>query len=437
MSWTGAGLAGAGDTGDMLRTVNWVARALGFAWLGVLAFLISPPHGPSAVPVQIAGYALLGLGLLAWALIDLHPAAQRQHTRWLAIILGVIAVATGFASAAGSGGGALIVFTFVAALTAGGETTLAVGLAVTGAGVLAFDVSGLAYGASYLVLLGVPAVLVAGLVIGRNRGAYRIQAEQSALLLAQREQLEAEQRRADLLDERARIAREIHDVLAHSLGALGIQIQAARAVLTDHHDIGKASEMLAAAQKMAGEGLVETRRAVHALRADTLPLAEELARVSDTYAERYHVPASFQTDGIPGPLPPEATVALLRVAQESLVNAAKHAAGQRVAVRLDYGDADVRLTVRNDLAPGGGGSGPGGAGDGGGLAGAGDGRAGPAGAGDTASAAGVSTVNGGYGLTGMRERLRLLNGTLEAGRRDDQWVVTAELPRPGVRSVAS
>jgi len=57
--------------------------------------------------------------------------------------------------------------------------------------------------------------------------------------------------------------------------------------------------------------------------------------------------------------------------------------------------------------------------------------------GDTARAAGVSTVNGGYGLTGMRERLRLLNGTLEAGRRDDQWVVTAELPRPGVRSVAS
>jgi len=216
-------------------------------------------------------------------------------------------------------------------------------------------------------------------------------------------------------------------VLAHSLGALGIHIQAARAVLTDQHDIGKASEMLAAAQKMAGEGLVETRRAVHALRADTLPLAEELARVSDTYAERYHVPASFQTDGIPGPMPPEATVALLRVAQESLVNAAKHAAGQRVAVRLDYGDADVRLTVRNDLAPGGGRSGPGGAGYGGG----------PAGAGDSGSGAVVSTVNGGYGLTGMRERLRLLNGTLEAGRRDGQWVVTAELPRPGVRSVAS
>jgi signal transduction histidine kinase len=158
---------------------------------------------------------------------------------------------------------------------------------------------------------------------------------------------------------------------------------------------------------MAAEGLVETRRAVHALRADTLPLDAELARVSDTHAQRYHVPATFHVGGSPAPLPPDATVALLRVAQESLVNAAKHAAGQDVAVRLDYSDADVRLTVRNDLPPG---SGP----DGG---------------------AGVSTVNGGYGLTGMRERLRLLNGTLQAGRQDNQWIVTAELPRPQPENV--
>ena len=244
-------------------------------------------------------------------------------------------------------------------------------------------------------------IVVSGLLIGRNRGAYRVQAEQAAQLLAQRDQLQAEQRRADLLDERTRIAREIHDILAHSLGALGIQIQAARAVLTDQGDIARADEILAAAQRMAAEGLVDTRRAVHALRAGTLPLDEELARVSDTYAQRYHVAASFDVGGVAAPLPPDATVALLRIAQESLVNAAKHAEGQRVSVHLDYSDTDVRLTIRNDLPPGTGVTGP------------------------TA----VSTVNGGYGLTGMRERLRLLNGTLQAGRRDNQWVVTAELPR--------
>jgi signal transduction histidine kinase len=100
-------------------------------------------------------------------------------------------------------------------------------------------------------------------------------------------------------------------------------------------------------------------------------------------------------------LPPEATVTLLRIAQESLVNAAKHAAGQPVAVCLDYAEPDVRLTISNDLPPGS----------------------------AAADRPGVQTVNGGYGLTGMEERLRLLDGTLQAGRRDDQWIVTAELPR--------
>ena len=394
--------------------VNWLARALALVWLGLLAFIIVPPRGSSAALVQIAGFCLLGLTFLAWALIDLHPAWSRYRARGLPEILGVMAVAAGFACAAGGGGTAMVAFGFVAALVAGGETSLTAGLVVTGAGVLAIEVSGLAFGGGYGVVLGLPVFVLAGLVIGRNRGAYRVQAEQSAALLAQREQLQAEQRRADLLDERARIAREIHDVLAHSLGALGIQIQAARAVLTDRGDIGKADEILTAAQRMAAEGLVETRRAVHALRAGTLPLDEELARVSDTHAQRYRVAASFNTGGVPEPLPPDATVALLRVAQESLMNAAKHAAGQRVAVRVEYRNAEVRLTVCNDLPPGAGTDNP----------------AGPG------SPAGVGTVNGGYGLTGMGERLRLLNGTLEAGRRDNQWIVTAELPRSEPENVA-
>jgi signal transduction histidine kinase len=390
------------DTEGMLRAVNWAARSLGFAWLCVLAFVVAPAHGTLNASVQIAGYCVAGAALLAWTVLDLRPAAARYRDRWLPVALGAMAVGAGIAAAAGGAGYAMVVFAFVAAMVAGGETSLTAALAVTGSGILAIEVSGLVLGDSYGGLLGLPAIVLAGLLIGRNRGAYRVQAEQAAALLAQRERLQAEQRRADLLEERARIAREIHDVLAHSLGALGIQIQAARAVLTDHHDVDKAGEILTAAQKMAAEGLVETRRAVHALRSDTLPLDEELALVSDTYAERYHVPVSFDTGGVPGPLPPDATIALLRIAQEALVNAAKHATGQPVAVRLDYGDVDVRLTVRNDLDP----DAPG-----------------------ADNPARVSTVDGGYGLTGMRERIRLLNGTLEAGRRGNQWVVAAELPR--------
>ncbi len=385
----------------MPQTVNWLARTLGFAWIGLFTFLIAPPHGSLNAAVQIAGYTLAAAGLAGWILSDMPRAAARYRAWLLPGALGAIAVGTGLASSAGNGGTVLVIFTFVAVMVAGADTGLGAALAVTAAGILAIDVSGLIFGASYGVLIGFPAFVVGGLVIGRNRFGYRIQAEQAAMLLAQRERLEAEQRRADLLDERARIAREIHDVLAHSLGALGIQIQAARAVMARERDIDRASELLGVAQQMAAEGLEETRQAIHALRADTLPLGEELARVSDTYAQRYRVAVSFDTSGVPAPLPPDATVALLRVAQEALVNATKHAAGQQVAMCLDYGAADVRLTIRNDLAPGSGANGE----------------------------AGVSTVNGGYGLTGMRERLRLLNGTLEAGRRDGQWIVTAELPR--------
>ena len=129
-------------------------------------------------------------------------------------------------------------------------------------------------------------------------------------------------------------------------------------------------------------------------------------RVTGVYGERYDVTVTLGIGGAARPVPPDATVALLRTAQEALVNAAKHAPGQCVAVRLDYGEHDVRLTVVNglgrerDLA---------------------DGRS---------ASAGQGTVTGGYGLTGMQERLRLLNGTLVAGSRDGHWTVTAELPLP-------
>jgi signal transduction histidine kinase len=383
----------------MNRSVNLVARSLGFAWVGVVAFGLYPSHGHAEVLFQAIAYAICGLGMIGWALIDYSPRVAPYRQRALPVILGVIAVTMGAAATSATDGNlSMLVFALIAAMQAGGDADLAPAIAVTAAGVLAADVSGLAFGASVTTLIGFPVIIASGLLIGRNRGAFRVQAEQAAALLAQRERLEAEQRRADLLDERARIAREIHDVLAHSLGALGIQIQAARSVLTDHGDIERAVDLLTAAQRMAGEGLTETRRAVHALRADTLPLADELAKATTTYGERYRVAVSLDSEGTPRPVPAEATVALLRVAQEALVNAAKHGAGKPVTVRLDFDPGWVRLTVRNDV--------------------------------DAAAPRTVelSTVNAGYGLTGMRERLRLLGGTLAAGREGSCWVVTAQVP---------
>jgi signal transduction histidine kinase len=391
----------------MLGKVNWLVRGLGFAWLGVLAFGIAPPPGRLAAAVQIAGYALTGLSLLTWALVEASGAGMREIPSRYAVILAVMAVAAGSASTAGGGGVALVSFALVAAMVAGAELSVATAALVTATGILAVELGALAFGGSYSTFLGLPAFLLAGLIIGRNRAAYRIQAEQATMLLAQRERLQTEQRRADLLDERARIAREIHDVLAHSLGALGIQIQAARAVLADYGDIAKAGELLATAQHLTNEGLDETRRAVQALHTDPRSLDEELAQISTTYAQRFRVAVDFRTSGVPRPVAPDASLALVRVAQEALVNAAKHATGERIALSLEYTDDGTRLTVRNPLSR--------------------DGGDRPA----------LHTLDSGYGLPGMRERLRLLDGTLVAEPGADEWLVTAEVPHHDNRTITA
>ncbi|HLN65687.1 MAG TPA: sensor histidine kinase [Streptosporangiaceae bacterium] len=385
----------------MMVRVYWLIRIAGFALIGILA-LISPAHSTAQQAVQIACFAVVGLALLAWIAADAWP---RYRVRGLPVAFGVMAIAGGLAAVTSGGGQSLVAFACVAAVWAGSETDLPTASAVAAAGIVSIWIAGGIAGSSIGTMIGDPLLIAVCAMIGLQRRSYRVQAEQSAALLAQHERLRAEQRRADVLDERTRIAREIHDVLAHSLGALGIQIQAAKAMLTDHGDADRAVEALTTAQRMAADGLTETRRAVHALRVDTLPLGQELAAVADTHRQRYHVPVTLETSGVARALPPDATLALLRTAQEAMVNAAKHAPGLPVAIRLDYGENDVRLSVVNGL----------------------DGAGAPVrnGAGAPVQRPGST---GGYGLTGMRERLRLLNGTLLAGPRENEWAVTAELP---------
>jgi len=400
------------DTDRMTTRGYWLIRFTGFALVGIAA-LLNPPHQPHQEldrAIQIACFSAAGLALLAWALIEVRP---RYRRRGLPIALGVLAASAGLAGVTSGGGQSLVAFAAVAAVAAGSDTEWPQAIAVTIAGILPIWIAGPIVGSTLGTLGGYPLLIAATLSLGRNRRSYRVQAEQAAALLEQYERLRAEQRRADVLDERTRIAREIHDVLAHSLGALGIQIQAAKAVLTDDRDIERAVEVLSTAQRMAADGLTETRRAVHALRVDSLPLGDELAAVVATHRQRYQVPVSFESAGTARPLPPDASLALLRTVQEGLVNAAKHASGEPIAVRLDYGQGDVRLSVVNhlnaattDLRDAGGAGDPGG------------GR--------------VPGSAGGYGLTGMRERLRLLNGTLLAGPRDGEWAVTAEVPLASV-----
>jgi signal transduction histidine kinase len=296
-------------------------------------------------------------------------------------------------------GGALIAFGIMAAIGAGSETSLTSGWIVTAVGLLATLSGALIVGASATATLGYSALLLFALLAGNNRRSYRVQAEQASAMLEQAEQLRAEQRQVAVLDERNRIAREIHDVLAHSLGALSIQVQAARALLSDQHDIDRSLTALDMAKRMAADGLTETRRAVLALRIDAQPLTKELALLAETHSTRHHTAVSLDVHGESRPLAPEAELALLRTAQESLVNAAKHSGGRPVAACLDYGMEQTTLTITNQLSE------------------------------NPGAAPHFGTIDGGYGLLGMRERLLLLGGSLTAGSADDRWTVTARVPQ--------
>jgi signal transduction histidine kinase len=180
--------------------------------------------------------------------------------------------------------------------------------------------------------------------------------------------------------------------------------------------VSRAVEVLDQAHRMAIDGLAETRRAVHALRGDTLPLPAGLAQLSADHQRQHGAPVTFEVSGEPRPLTPDAGLAITRTAQEALVNTAKHAPHQPVGIRLDYAAADTSLRVTNQLSMD----------DHAAVTRTTGSRAtGRPATGDT----GLATVNGRYGLAGMRERLLLLDGTLSAGRCGGTWVVEARVPQ--------
>ncbi|MFB6437895.1 sensor histidine kinase [Streptomyces sp. NPDC056411] len=234
-------------------------------------------------------------------------------------------------------------------------------------------------------------------LVGLTRRSARVQHQQAQLLLDQSRQMQEERQRTAALDERARIAREIHDVLAHSLGALSVQLEVVDALMeSEPPRTQEAAERVRKARRIAVEGLAETRRAITALRTDTAPLADAVRALADSLRERHAGPVRAEVTGVVRPLPDEVSLCLVRVAQEALGNVAKHAPGQEAELVLAYEPARVRLTVRSALP-----------------------------ASDGPPTAGHAL--GGYGLAGMRERLQLIGGTLAAGPGPEGWTVRAEV----------
>jgi signal transduction histidine kinase len=199
-------------------------------------------------------------------------------------------------------------------------------------------------------------------------------AENAAL----QQKLVEQARTAGVLDERARMAREIHDTLAQGLTGIVTQLQAAEHAADDpaawrrHH---------AAATALARESLTEARRSVDELRPEPLEtgrLADAITEVAARWSSRYGIPVQVTVTGDTRAMPPEAEVALLRTAQEGLANVGKHAPGAtRVGITLSYMDRQTALDIRDD--------GPG----------------------------FELGRPGGYGLIAMRQRIEALSGTVQ------------------------
>ena len=208
-------------------------------------------------------------------------------------------------------------------------------------------------------------------------------------LLVQERAARAAEAESAALAERARIAREIHDVLAHSLSAQLVHLEAARLLIERGADRAQILERVVAARGMARDGLDETRHALSALRGELTPLEDFLAQLVGTTAG-----AEVTITGERKPLPAEASQAVRRVAQEALTNVRKHAPGAKVRLLLDYGEQQVTLDVRDSGGP------PG----------------------------ELTDAGAGYGLLGMRERAELLGGSLVAGPDEEGFVVTLKVP---------
>jgi signal transduction histidine kinase len=346
---------------------------------------------------KLAGLLLLVAASLAWvAWVRVRNTGSEGV---VAACLVVVAVAGGALAAFSP---IALIFPGIATLAAGSRWPILPAALVGAAGSLASLVATVANGNSFGVVYGALSAAFTGLMVGVTRRQAVEQAAQVTRLELASERADVESTRAELLTERNRLARELHDVLAHTLAALSLQLEAFATVVDAEPETSqRVREQLDRTRQLVREGLDEARGAVRALRDDAVPLEERVAKLAEQHG------AVLVTAGAPRPLAPEATQALYRVAQEALTNVMKHATGTGVSMELAFDDDVVRLTVDND-APSTNGA-------------------------DTDA---LSRSGGGFGLRGISERVALLGGEVEVGPVPGGWRVRAVVPAPGAASTA-
>ena len=329
-------------------------------------------------------WALAGVALLGWLARELVPAASPWFVASCLVSLTAASVVVTSTSVLGYIAGIVC----LAALIATPRWPLALGLVAAGGSALIVGVDTLLLEADVPTTLGAFVGLVVAILVGISRRQSRTTVERERALLEERA-------RSAALAERSRIARDIHDVLAHSLGGLVLQLDAVEALL-ESGKTAEAAGRVTAARALAAEGLDEARRAVDALRdpdaAADLPGAIE--QLVDTHLS-LGATASLSTTGEPRPISDDAAGALRRAAQEVLSNARRHAPGQATALSLEWRSDAVTLIATTPLVD---------------------------------DIDGSSSAGGGRGLAGLRERMESLGGSAQWEARQGAFVVTAQVP---------
>ena len=365
------------------ETVDRLLAAVLLAWalFDVPWWWRPPGHGGSAPVI---------LGVIALAAAQSVPFFWRRQQPAAVLALAGAALAVKYAAALNIWSAGAAVLAAAYGLGAyGGNTVRRAGRALAACALLAVFITLPADHGSHD-----PAIACALLAIALGMGE---------VTSAHRDTAAAAARHAQDM-ERARLARELHDVVAHQLSAIAVQAGAAR--LAAAGDPQASAAAIAAIERQARGGLTELNQLVRELRptGDTGPGMSPPQRLGDIpslikRAGESGLRAELRVDGEPRPLPAAVELAGYRVVQESLTNAIRYAAGAAATVHLAYRDDGIMVEVTDD--------GPG-------------------------AAAGAAAIpGGGVGLDGLRERARLLGGQLEAGSAAERgFAVRAFLPGP-------
>ena len=225
--------------------------------------------------------------------------------------------------------------------------------------------------------------------------------DRAEALLAQEATIREVREQNAALAERSRLARELHDILAHCLSGLSVQLEGAQLHAAQTAADDMLASQIACARELARDGMLNAKRAVRALRGDELPEAARLPQLVADTASALRVPVTVRVDGAPRSLAPEAALTAYRTVQEALTNVAKHAGrGATASIVLTWASESLDISVADR-------------------------------GGERTAAAGPP---GGFGLAGMAERAALHGGHVEAGHSDDGFTVRLRLPvRPAPR----